>query len=63
MPDLPATGPTSPRVLQATGMISVQAHCTVAAAFDLLRERAFELDQTLEVTAIDVIDRVLRFES
>jgi hypothetical protein len=43
-------------------MISVQAGCTLAEAFDLLRERAFVLDQMLELTAIDVIDGALRFD-
>jgi hypothetical protein len=62
LPDLPATGPTSARVAQATGIISVQAHCAVEAAFDLLRERAFTLGQTLDVTALDVVDHVIRFE-
>ena len=62
MPDPPAYGPQSDRVSQATGMISVQAGCTLAEAFDLLRERAFVLDQMLELTAIDVIDGALRFD-
>jgi hypothetical protein len=62
MPDPPAYGPQSDRVSQATGMISVQAACTLAEAFDLLRERAFVLDQMLELTAIDVIGGALRFD-
>jgi AmiR/NasT family two-component response regulator len=62
MPDPPAYGPQSDRVSQATGIISVQAGCTLAEAFDLLRERAFALGQTLELTALDVIDGVLRFD-
>ncbi len=61
-PELPTTGPTSARVAQATGIVSVQAHCAVEAAFDLLRERAFMLGQTLDVIALDVIDHVIRFE-
>jgi hypothetical protein len=63
MPDLPRTGPQSARALQATGMISVQAACTLVEAFDLLRERALALDQTLEVTALDVIDGEIRFDT
>ena len=55
-------GPQSDRVSQATGMISVQALCDVREAFDLLRERAFVLNQTLELTALDVIDGEVRFD-
>ena len=62
MADATDTGPQSDRVLQATGMASVQARCTLPEAFDLLRERAFALDQTLEFTAIDVVNRVIRFD-
>jgi hypothetical protein len=62
MPDPPAHGPQSDRVSQATGMISVQAGCTLAEAFDLLRERAFARGQMLEFTAIDVIDGARRFD-
>ena len=62
VPELPTSGPTSARVAQATGIVSVQAHCAVEAAFDLLRERAFMLGQTLDVIALDVIDHVIRFE-
>jgi hypothetical protein len=61
MPERPR-GPRSRRVLQATGIVSVQAKCDVGVAFDLLRERAFALDQTLEVTALDVIDGEIRFD-
>ena len=60
MPDM--TGPQSARVSQATGIISVQAGCTLAEALDLLRERAIRLGQTLEMTALDVIDGVIRFD-
>jgi hypothetical protein len=56
------SGPDSDRVLQATGMISVQATCSLAEAFDLLRERAFALDQTPEHTALDVLDGIIRFD-
>ena len=60
--DPPRQGPYSDRVSQATGIVSVQADCRMAEAFDLLRERAFALDQTLEHTALDVLDGVLRFD-
>jgi len=43
-------------------MISVQAGCTLAEAFDLLRERAVQLGQTLEHTALDTLDRIIRFD-
>jgi hypothetical protein len=62
MTDLPETGPMSAPVRQAQGMVSVQADCSLAEAFDLLRERSFALDQPLEVTALGVIDRVIRFD-
>jgi AmiR/NasT family two-component response regulator len=62
MADPPATGPQSDRVSQATGMISVQAGCTLAEAFDLLRERAVDLGQTLEHTALDTLDHIIRFD-
>jgi AmiR/NasT family two-component response regulator len=62
MPIPPTSGPQSDRVSQATGMISVQVRCTVAEAFDLLRERAFALGQALELTALDVVDGTLRFD-
>ena len=55
------SGPHSDRVSQATGMISVQADCSLAEAFDLLRERAFGIGQTLEMTALDAIDHIIRF--
>jgi hypothetical protein len=43
-------------------MVSVQAGCSIAEAFDLLRERAFTIAQALELTALDVIDGILRFD-
>ena len=57
----PRMGPNSDRVSQATGMVSVQAGCKVAQAFDLLRERAFALGKTLEDTALEVIDGKIHF--
>jgi AmiR/NasT family two-component response regulator len=62
MADPPATGPQSDRVSQATGMISVQAGCTLAEAFELLRARAMLLGQTLEDTALDTLDHIIRFD-
>ena len=62
MADNPTNGAQSARVLQATGMISAQAGCDVAAAFELLQERARATDQSLEHTALDVIDGIIRFD-
>jgi hypothetical protein len=50
------------RVHQATGMISAQAECDLTEALALLIVRAAELGQTLETTALDVIDGVIRFD-
>jgi hypothetical protein len=58
----PNWGPQSDRVSQATGMVSAQAECSLAVAFDLLRERAFSIGQQLELTALDVLDGVIRFD-
>jgi AmiR/NasT family two-component response regulator len=62
MPGRPSWGPQSDRVSQATGMVSAQAACTLPEAFDLLRERAFAIGQQLELTALDVLDGVIRFD-
>ena len=61
MSDPSRIGPNSDGVSQATGMVSVQAECTIAQAFDLLRERAFSLGKTLEDTALGVIGGEIRF--
>ncbi len=57
-----ARGPQSDRVSQATRMIAVQAGCSLPEAFDLLRERAFAIRQQLELTALDVLDGLIRFD-
>ena len=62
MADNPTNGARSARVLQATGMISVQAGCDVDEALTLLQERALATGQTLEHTALDVIDGIIRFD-
>jgi AmiR/NasT family two-component response regulator len=49
-------------VHQATGMVAVQAGCDVTEALNRMRIRAEATDQTLENTALDVIDRVIRFD-
>jgi AmiR/NasT family two-component response regulator len=48
-------------VHQATGMIAAQADCTVEEAFHRLRIRAAAMDQSVHDTALDVLDRRIRF--
>ena len=50
-------------VHQAVGMIAEQIGCTVDEALERLFERAREIGQTVEHTALDVIDREMRFEA
>lgn len=50
------------RVDQASGMVSIQAHCTFAEAVVLMRERAVESDCSIEEIAALVLDRRLRFD-
>jgi len=49
-------------VHQATGMIAVQADCEISEAFDRLQIRAAATGQTLHQTALDVLERVIRFD-
>jgi hypothetical protein len=49
-------------VNEATGIVAVQADCCIIEAFDRLTIRADSIGQTLEHTALDVIDHVLRFD-
>ena len=51
------------RVSQASGMVSVQAECSVEEALHLLKERAADSGQPLEDLADDVVERRIRFES
>jgi hypothetical protein len=53
----------SHRVLQATGMVAVQAGCDVTEALGSLKIRAAATGQTLENLALDVLDGVIRFDS
>ena len=48
-------------VHQATGVIAGQANCSMGAALDRLRVRAAAMDQSLEHTALDVLDGLIRF--
>jgi hypothetical protein len=43
-------------------LICTHVGCGPDKAFDLLRERALLLGQTLEYTSLDVLDHVIRFD-
>jgi hypothetical protein len=45
----------------ASGMVSVQAHCTFTEAAALMKARALKDGQTLEEVVIAVIDRAIHF--
>jgi hypothetical protein len=51
----------SSRVIQAAGMVSVQADCTGEEAVALLQRRADAFDRDLEDLAGAVVDRRIRF--
>jgi hypothetical protein len=51
------------RVLQASGMVSVQAECTVAEALTRMNSRAEATDQTMERLADAILDRSLQFRA
>jgi hypothetical protein len=51
----------SDRVAQASGMVSVQAECSVYEAFVMIEERAQTIDLTSEEVAESVVDRRFRF--
>ena len=51
----------SDRVAQASGMVSVQAQCSVDDAFAMIEERAQTIDLTAEEVADSVVDRRFRF--
>ena len=48
-------------VAQAAGMVSVQAECSLDAAFALMVERAQQHGGTLDEVAAAVVDRRMRF--
>jgi hypothetical protein len=59
-----ASGPPeylSDHVHQATGMICGEVGCDVSEAFDRLCIRAAATGQTLDAAALDVLNRVIRF--
>ena len=49
------------RMSAASGMVSVQAHCTFTEATALMKARARTSGQTLEEVMIAVVDRSVRF--
>ena len=51
----------SAKVIQASGMVSVQAECTVDEALALMHDRAEVHGQTLDEIAEAVLDRRIRF--
>jgi AmiR/NasT family two-component response regulator len=51
----------SDRVAQASGMVSVQAACSVDEAFAMIEARAQTIDLTAEQVADSVVDRQFRF--
>jgi hypothetical protein len=50
-------------VAQASGIVSVQANCSVNHAVVLMVTRAQETNATLEQIAISVIDQLTRFDA
>jgi hypothetical protein len=52
----------SKHVHQAMGMIAAQLDCDVDEALARMKIRADAMGQTLEHTALDVLDRVIRFD-
>ena len=50
------------RMSEATGMVSVQAHCSFTEATALMQARALEDGHTLEEVVIAVVDRSIRFD-
>jgi len=53
----------SSRALQATGMVAEQCHCDLVEALNRMIIRAAALDVDIETLALDIIDRVVRFDA
>jgi hypothetical protein len=62
MADGPSDESFSAAVHQATGMIAAQADCDIVEAFNRLTIRAAAMGQSVNDTALDVLDRVIRFD-
>ena len=50
------------RVDQASGMVSIQAHCSFAEAVALMRNRAGETNRSIDEIADLVLNRRIRFD-
>lgn len=61
MSDESASGFHSVAVHQATGMVAVQVGCDIDEALNRLTIRADAMDQSLQDTALDVLDRRIHF--
>ena len=48
-------------IYQATGMIAAQADCDIDEAFNRLNIRAAAMGQSIHDTALDILDRRIRF--
>ena len=62
MPDRSTNGHPDDHIHQATEIVSVQGDCDLIEAFDKLRERAAATGQSIEDTALDVLDGLIRFD-
>lgn len=62
MPGGLSDGELSDRVNQSVGMICDQADCDLAAALAALIVKAAEIGQSLDDTALDVLDGIIRFD-
>ena len=51
----------SVRVDQASGMVSIQAHCSFTEAVVLMQKRAEQTHTSIEDVAYSVLNRVIRF--
>jgi len=58
---MPAREDHDPKVSQASGMVSVQAECTVAEALVLMKERAQVTGVSLTEIANATLERDIRF--
>ena len=62
MRDRPKKGYISEQVHQATRVVAAQAECDMSEALNRLHIRAMANGQSLEATALDVLDGLIRFD-
>jgi len=62
MPNPRKDGHLSAGMHQATGMVSVQLDCDLIEAFARLKLRSVGMGQSIEATAVGVIDGAIRFD-